>query len=141
MVENLTSEVSVPQEDNRKHFRSYSVDKGGHTSSCKDTVANCSDRQIYRSIILLITVQIKVILRSSQTQRNHSITITRSNLYKGSSSRHYECKRIFTEEFQSILELQNHQIPKVKTGLANNCNNNWRHLSDSRQSTTPFSTQ
>ena len=75
----------------------------------------------------------------------HSATIaqlkTQSNLYKVNSSRHYKCKGSFTEEFQSILELQNHQIPKVKTGLANHCNNNWRHLSDSGKSATSFSTQ
>ena len=75
----------------------------------------------------------------------HSTTIaqlkTLSNLYEVNSSRHYKCKGPFTEEFQSILELQNHQIPKVKTGLANHCNNNWRHLSNSGQSATSFSTQ
>ena len=115
--------------------------KGGHTLSCKDIATDRMDRQFYRSIFLLFTIQLKVILRSSQTQRYHSITITQSNLYEGNSSRHYECKGLFTEEFQSILELQNHQNRKVKTGLANHCNNNWRHLSDSRQSTTSFSTQ
>ena len=75
----------------------------------------------------------------------HSTTIaqlkTQSNLDEVNSRRHYKCKGSFTEEFQSILELQNHQIPKVKTGLANHCNNNWRHLSDSGQSATSFSTQ
>ena len=74
-----------------------------------------------------------------QTRRHHSTTITQSNLYEVNSSRHYKCKGLFTEEFQSILELQNHQSPKVKTGLVNH--NNWRYLSDSRQSTTTFSTQ
>ena len=67
-----------------------------------------------------------------QTQCHHSTTITQSNLYEVNSSRHYKCKGLFTEEFQIILELQNHQSPKVKTGLANHCNNNWRHLSNSR---------
>ena len=88
-----------------------------------------------RSIILLFSTYHKVIRKLNQTQCHHSTTITRSNLYKGNSSRHYKCKGLFTEEFQSILELQNHQIPKVKTGLANHCNNNWRHPSDSGQST------
>ena len=73
-----------------------------------------------------------------QTQCHHSATITLSKLYEVNSSRHYKCKGLFTEEFQSILELQNHQISKVKTGLENHCNNNWRHLSDSRQLTTTF---
>ena len=50
-------------------------------------------------------------------------------------------KDYLLKSFNSILELQNHQIPKVKTGLANHCNNNWRHLSDSGQSATSFSTQ
>ena len=61
-------------------------------------------------------------------------------VYEVNSSRHYKCKGLFTKEFQSILELQNHQIPKVKTGLANHCNNNWRRLSNSGQSATSFST-
>ena len=83
----------------------------------------------------------KVIQKLNQTQRHHRTTITQSNLYKVNSSGYYKCKGLFTEEFQSILELQNHQIPKVKTGLANCCNNNRRHLSDSGQSATSFSTQ
>ena len=83
----------------------------------------------------------KVIRKLNQTQHHHSTTITQSNLYKVNSSRYYKCKGLFTEEFQSILELQNHQTPKVKTGLANHCNNNWRNLSDSGQSATSFSTQ
>ena len=94
-----------------------------------------------KSIILLFFTYCKVTLKSNQTQHHHSTTITQSNLYKVNSSRHYKCKGLFTEEFQSILELQNHQIPKVKTGLANHCNNNWRHLSNSGQSVTSFSTQ
>ena len=94
-----------------------------------------------RNIILLFSTYSKVTLRSNQTQHHHSTTITQSNLYEVNSSRHYKCKGLFTEEFQSILELQNHQIPKVKTGLANHCNNNWRHLSDSGQSITSLSTQ
>ena len=71
-----------------------------------------------RSIILLFSTQLKVTLRSNETQHHHSTIITQSNLYEVNSSRHYECKGLFTEEIQSILELQNHQIPKVKTGLA-----------------------
>ena len=94
-----------------------------------------------RSIILLFSTYHKVTRKFNQTQHHHSTTITQSNLYKVNSSRHYKCKGLFTEEFQSILELQNHQIPKVKTGLANHCNNNWRHLSNSEQSATSFSTQ
>ena len=39
------------------------------------------------------------------------------------------------------FELQNHQTPVVRSGLASHCNNNRRHLSDSRQLTTSFSTQ
>ena len=66
---------------------------------------------------------------------------TQSNLYEVNSSRHYKCKGLVTEEFQSISELQNHQIPKVKTGLANHWNNNWRYLSDSRESSTTSPTQ
>ena len=91
-----------------------------------------------RSIILLFSTQHKVAQKFNETQRHHSITITQSNLYEVNSSRHYKCKGLFTEEFKSILELQNHQIPKVKTGLANHCNNNWRHPSDSGQSTIPL---
>ena len=94
-----------------------------------------------RSIILLFSTYRKVTRKFNQTQHHHSTTIIRSNLYEVNSSRHYKCKELFTEEFKSILELQNHQIPKVKTGLANHCNNNWRHLSDSGHSTIPFSTQ
>ena len=94
-----------------------------------------------RSIILLFSTYHKVIQKSDQTQCHHSTTITQSNLYKVNSSRYYKCIGLFTEEFQSFLELQNHQIPKVQTGLANHCNNNWRHLSNSGQSATSFSTQ
>ena len=106
-----------------------------------DITINLSDCQdLKRSIISLLpmlkTNQNKVTLKC-----DHSKTTTLSNLYKGNSSRNYECKGLFTEEFHSISELQNHQIPKVKTGLANRCNNNWRHLSDSRQSTISFSAQ
>ena len=124
----------------RKHFRLYLGHKGGHR------LRKHSDRLLRspkykRSIVLLFSNQCKVTLKSNQTQRHHSTTITQCNLYKVNFNRHYKCKGLFTEEFQSILELQNHQIPKVKTGLANHCNNNWRHLSDSGQSTTSFSTQ
>ena len=94
-----------------------------------------------RSIILLFSTYRKVTQKLNQTQHHHSTTITQSNLYEVNSSRYYKCKGVFTDEFQSILELQNHQIPKVNTGLANHCNNNWRHLSDSGQSATSFSTQ
>ena len=94
--------------------------------------------ELKRSIILLFSTYFKL----TKIQIKHSATIARlktlSNLYEVNSSRHYKCKGLFTEEFQSILELQNHQIPKVKTGLANHCNNNWRYLSDSRQSSTTF---
>ena len=83
----------------------------------------------------------KVTQKFNQTQCHHSMTKALSNLYEVNSNRHYKCKGLVTEEFQSILELQNHQIPKVKTGLANHCNNNWRYLSDSRQSSTTISTQ
>ena len=124
----------------RKHFRLYLGHKGGHPSR------KHSDRLLRlpkykRTIILLFSTYYKVTLKPYQTQCHHSTTITQSNLYEVNSSRHYKCKGLFTEEFQSILELQNHQIPKVKTGLANHCNNNWRHLSDSGQLTTSFSTQ
>ena len=83
----------------------------------------------------------KVIRKLNQTQCHHSTTSTQSNLYEVNSSGYYKCKGLCTEEFQSILELQNHQIAKVKTGLANRCNNNWRQLSNSGQSATSFSTQ
>ena len=97
--------------------------------------------ELKRSIILLFSTYFKV----TQNRIKHSATIAhlklKSNFYEVNSSRHYKCKGLFTEEFQSILELQNHQIPKVKTALANHCNNNWRYLSDSRQSSTTLSTQ
>ena len=124
----------------RKSFRIYLRDKGGHSSRKKQRSITLIAKH-KRSIILLFSTYHKVIQKSDQTQRHHSTTITQSNLYEVNSSRHYKSKGLFTEEFQSILELQNHQIPKVKTGLANHCNNNWRHLSDSRQLTTTFSTQ
>ena len=57
--------------------------------------------------------------KSNQTQHHHSTCITQSNHYEVNSSRYYKCKGLFTEEFQSILKLQNHQIPKVKTGIGN----------------------
>ena len=123
----------------RKHFRSYLRHKGGHPSR-RHSNRPPGLPKYKRSIILLFSTQLKVTLRLNQTQHHHSTIITQSNLYKVNSSRHYKCKGLFTEEFQSILELQNHQIPKVKTGLANHCNNNWRHLSFSGQSTTSFST-
>ena len=123
----------------RKHFRSYLRHKGGHPSR-RHSDRLLGSPKYKRSILLLFSTQLKVTLRSNQTQCHHITIITQSNLYEVNSSRHYKCKGLFTEEFQSILELQNHQIPKVKTGLANHCNNNWRHLSNSGQSTTSFST-
>ena len=94
-----------------------------------------------RSIFLLFLTYFKV----TQNRIKHSATIvhlkTQSNLYKVNSRRHYKCKDYLLKSFNSILELQNHQIPKVNTGLANHCNNNWRHLSNSGQSATPFLTQ
>ena len=127
----------------RKSFRIYLRDKGGHSSRNKKKNSDQLLRspKHKRSIILLFFTYHKVIRKLNQTQRHHSTTITQGNLYEVNSSRYYKCKGSFTEEFQSILELQNHQIPKVKTGLANHCNNNWRHLSDSGQSATSFSTQ
>ena len=125
----------------RKSFRIHLRDKGGHSSRKKNSDQSLGSPKHKRSIILLLSTYHKVIRKLNQTQHHHSTTITQSNLYKVNSSRHYKCKGLFTEEFQSILELQNHQIPKVKTGLANHCNNNWRHLSDSGQSATSFSTQ
>ena len=124
----------------RKFFRVYLRDKEGHPSKQKQRsitrIANIQEK--YNFVIFYLS---QSNLKFSQTQRRHSTTITQSNLYKVNSSRYYKCKGLFTEEFQSILELKNHQIPKVKTGLANHCNNNWRHLSNSGQSTTSFSTQ
>ena len=124
----------------RKDFRLYLRHKGGHPLR-KHSDQLLGSPKYKRSIILLFSTIRKVTLRSNQTQCHHSTIITQSNLYEVNSSRHYKCKGLFTEEFQSILELQNHQIPKVKIGLANHCNNNWRHLSNSGQSTTSFSTQ
>ena len=124
----------------RKFFRVYLRDKEGHPSKEKQRsitrIANIQEK--YNFAIFYLS---QSNLKFNQTQRHHSTTITQSNLYEVNSSRYYKCKGLFTEEFQSILELQNHQIPKVKTGLANHCNNNWRHLSNSGQSTTSFSTQ
>ena len=125
----------------RKHF-SFVLETQGWTSIRKTHRLTTRIAKITeRSKILIFSSQLKVTLRSSQIRCHHSTIITQSNLYEVNSSRHYKCKGLITEEFQSILELQNHQIPKVKTGLANHCNNNWRHLSDSGQSTTSFSTQ
>ena len=41
----------------------------------------------------------------NQTQHHHSTPITQSNLYKVNSSRHYKCKGLFTEEFQSYFRI------------------------------------
>ena len=59
-----------------------------------------------RSIILLLFfTYCKVTQKSNQTQRQHSTTITQSNLYEVNSSRHYKCKGLFMEEFQSIFRI------------------------------------
>ena len=64
------------------------------------------DHQNYkRSIILLFSTQLKVTLRSNQTQCHNSTIITQSNLYEINSSRHYKCKGLFTEEFQSFFRI------------------------------------
>ena len=110
----------MPVKKKKEYTESISV----HTQDTRvdihqeDTATDCSDRQITKkSIILIFSGQLKVTLRSSQTQYHYSKIITLSNLYEVNSSRHYECKGLFTEEFQSTLELQNHQIPKVRTGI------------------------
>ena len=41
----------------------------------------------------------------NQTQHHHSTPITQSNLYEVNSSRHYKCKGLFTEEFQSYFRI------------------------------------
>ena len=124
----------------RKYFRVHLRDKGGHPLRKKQRlIARIAKIQEKYNFAILYIFQSNA--KSNQTQCHHSTSITQSNLYEVNCSRYYKCKVLFTEEFQSILELQNHQIPKVKTGLANHCNNNWRHLSNSRQSTTTFSTQ
>ena len=74
-------------------------------------------------------------------QRNHRKQDPSSNFYKSKVSKLYKGKRHFTTESTSFSELQNQQIPEVKTGLTNPCNNIGRPLSDSRQLTTSFSTQ
>ena len=128
----------------RKSFRIYLRDKGGHSSRKKTKKKQRSITWIAKTqekYNFTIFTYHKVIRKLNQTQHHHSTTITQSNLYEVNSSGYYKCKRLFTEEVQSILELQNHQIPKVKTGLANHCNNIWRHLSNSGQSATSFSTQ
>ena len=58
-----------------------------------------------RSIILLFSTYHKVTQKLNQTQCHHRTTITQSNLYEVNSSRHYECKGLFTEEFQSIFRI------------------------------------
>ena len=114
----------------RKFFRVYLKRQGWTSMKEKNSDQLLRSPKHKRSIILLFSTYHKVIRKLNQTQRHHSTTITQGNLYEVNSSRHYKCKGLFTEEFQNILELQNHQIPKVRTGLANHCNNNWRHLSD-----------
>ena len=74
-------------------------------------------------------------------QRNHRKQGSSSNFYKSTVSKLYKGKGHITTESTSFSELQNQQIPEVKTGLANPCNNIGRPLSDSRQLTTSFSTQ
>ena len=74
-------------------------------------------------------------------QRNHKKQDSSSNFYKGKVSKLHKGKRHITTESTSFSELQNQQIPEVKTGLTNPCNNIGRPLSDSRQLTTSFSTQ
>ena len=114
----------------RKLFHSLLKRQGWTSIWEKNSDQSLGSPKYKRSIILLFSTQHKVTRKFNETHHHHSTTITQSNLYEVNSSRHYKCKGLFTEEFQSILELQNHQIPKVKTGLANHCNNNWRHLSD-----------
>ena len=82
---------------------------------------------------------IKIYSRS--TQCNHRKQGSSSNFYKSKVSKLYKGKRHITTESTSFSELQNQQIPEVKTGLTNPCNNIGRPLSDSRQLTTSFSTQ
>ena len=51
----------------------------------------------------------------------------------------YKGKRLLITKSTSFSELQNHQTPMVKPGLANLYNNFGRNLSDSRQLTTSLS--
>ena len=50
-------------------------------------------------------------------------------------------KDFLLQNLQAFSELQNHQTPMVKLGLANLYNNFGRNLSDSRQLTTSHHTQ
>ena len=104
MVENLTSEVSVPQEDNRKLFRVHSRDKGGHPPRRKQQ----STARIAR-IEGKYSFTIFYIFQITSYGIEHSATIaqlkTQSNLYEVNSSRHYQCKGLFTEEFQQYFRI------------------------------------
>ena len=66
---------------------------------------NHSDHQTQRSIILLFSTYHKLTRKFNQRQCHHSTTITQSNLYEVNSSRHYKCKGLFTEEFQSFFRI------------------------------------
>ena len=101
----------------REYFRIYLGHKGGHPSR-KHSDQSLRSPKYKRSIILLFSIYCKVTLKLNQTHCHHSTTITQSNLYEVNSSRHYKCKGLFTEEFQNILELQNHQIPKSEDRIS-----------------------
>ena len=125
----------------RKLFRVHSRDKSGHPPVKKNSDQVPRLPKFNRSIILLFLTYFKV----TQNRIKHSATIVHLKLKvtftKLILADITSVKDYLLKSFNSILELQNHQISKVKTGLANHCNNKWRHLSNSGQSATSFSTQ
>ena len=64
-----------------------------------------------------------------------------NNFYESNISIWYNSKRLLITKSTSFSELQNHQTPMVKLGLANLYNNFGRILSDSRQLATSHHTQ
>ena len=82
-------------------------------------------------------IKLIFVLRSATIENKVPVvTFTKSRV-----SKLYKGKGHITTEPTSFSGLQNQQIPEVKTGLTNPCNNIGRPLSDSRQLTTSSPTQ
>ena len=94
--------LSSDHRNPRKHCRSYSEYKGGQTSNTKTVQLTTQIAKVTGEVYF---INFKSTKNNVTLQRYYSKTITLSNLYEGNSSRHYKCKGVFTEEFQSISEL------------------------------------
>ena len=103
MITEIDHPNHPPKQNIQKAFQSL-LKRQGWTSieKKKNSDQSLGLPKYKRSIILLFSTYCKVTRKLNQTQRHHSTTKTRSNLYEVNSSRHYKGKGLFTEEFQSV---------------------------------------